>query len=48
MYAIRSYYEVRIAYDAGEADLQAKIKVRMQTGIERALELVETTSYNFV
>jgi DNA-directed RNA polymerase subunit beta' len=35
--------EVRVAYDAGEADLQAKIKVRMATVLNRALQLVETT-----
>ena len=35
--------EVRIAYDAGEVHLQAKIKVRMVTGQGREPELVETT-----
>jgi DNA-directed RNA polymerase subunit beta' len=35
--------EVRVAYDAGEADLQAKIKVRMATVLNRAPQLVETT-----
>ncbi len=35
--------EVRIAYDAGEIDLQAKIKVRMITGEGRAPQLVETS-----
>ncbi|WP_027716890.1 DNA-directed RNA polymerase subunit beta' [Desulfuromonas sp. TF] len=35
--------EVRIAYDAGEADLQAKIKVRLVTGAGREPELTETT-----
>ncbi|MCP3178474.1 MAG: DNA-directed RNA polymerase subunit beta' [Desulfuromonadales bacterium] len=35
--------EVRIAYDAGEADLQAKIKVRMVTGEGRESALVDTT-----
>jgi DNA-directed RNA polymerase subunit beta' len=35
--------ETRIAYDAGEADLQAKVKVRMVTGEGRPVELVETT-----
>ncbi|OGR32445.1 MAG: DNA-directed RNA polymerase subunit beta' [Desulfuromonadales bacterium GWD2_61_12] len=35
--------EVRIAYDAEEADLQAKITVRMVTGIGRSPERVETT-----
>jgi DNA-directed RNA polymerase subunit beta' len=35
--------EVRIAYDAGEAALQAKIKVRMSTAPGRKTELVETT-----
>ena len=35
--------EVRQAFDAGEADMQAKIKVRMVTGEGRAPELVETT-----
>ncbi|BCA80470.1 DNA-directed RNA polymerase subunit beta' [Desulfuromonas sp. AOP6] len=35
--------EVRIAYDAGEADLQAKIKVRMVTGEGREVALVDTT-----
>ncbi len=35
--------EVRIAYDAGEADLQAKIKVRMSAEAEAAPEIIETT-----
>ncbi len=35
--------EVRIAYDAGEIDLQAKIKVRMITGEGREPQLVETS-----
>ncbi len=35
--------EVRMAYDAEEADLQAKIKVRMVTAEDRGSELVETT-----
>jgi DNA-directed RNA polymerase subunit beta' len=35
--------EVRIAYDAGEADLQAKIKARLVTGAGREPEVVETT-----
>jgi len=35
--------EVRIAYDAGEADLQAKVKVRMVTAEGGAPEIVETT-----
>jgi DNA-directed RNA polymerase subunit beta' len=35
--------EVRIAYDAGEAHLQAKIKVRMKTSSESEPEMVETT-----
>jgi DNA-directed RNA polymerase subunit beta' len=35
--------EARIAYDSGEADLQAKVKVRMTTGEGRPVELVETT-----
>ncbi|BCR04036.1 DNA-directed RNA polymerase subunit beta' [Desulfuromonas versatilis] len=35
--------EVRMAYDAGAADLQAKIKVRMVTGQGRDPEPVETT-----
>ena len=35
--------EVRIAFDAGEADLQAKIKVRMITGEGREPELIEST-----
>jgi DNA-directed RNA polymerase subunit beta' len=36
--------EVRIAYDAGEADLQARIKVRMATVLDGAPQLVETTT----
>ena len=35
--------EVRIAYDAGEADLQAKIKVRLVPAINAPQEIVETT-----
>jgi len=35
--------EVRMAYDAEEADLQAKIKVRMVTTEDQAPELIETT-----
>ena len=35
--------EVRMAYDAEEADLQAKIKVRMITAEDQEPELVETT-----
>ena len=35
--------ELRIAYDSGEADLQAKVKVRMVTGLGRSPERVETT-----
>jgi DNA-directed RNA polymerase subunit beta' len=35
--------ELRIAYDSGEADLQAKVKVRMVTGQGRAPERVDTT-----
>ncbi len=35
--------EVRIAYDAGEADLQAKIKVRMPTA-DGGREMVESTT----
>ncbi len=34
---------MRIAYDAGEADLQAKVKVRMVTAEGGAPEIVETT-----
>ena len=36
--------EVRIAYDAGEIDLQAKIKVRMAPGLDEAPALLETTT----
>ena len=36
--------EVRMAYDAGAADLQAKIKVRMETELGKGPELVETTT----
>ena len=35
--------EVRSAYDAGEADLQAKVKVRMTTVLGGKPQLVETT-----
>jgi DNA-directed RNA polymerase subunit beta' len=35
--------ELRMAYDAGEADLQAKVKVRMVTSEGGKAELVETT-----
>ena len=35
--------EVRMAYDAGEADLQAGIKVRMAAEDGAALQLIETT-----
>ncbi|MBW2475730.1 MAG: DNA-directed RNA polymerase subunit beta' [Deltaproteobacteria bacterium] len=35
--------EVRMAYDAGEADLQAKIKVRMTKEEDDGFELVDTT-----
>ncbi|MCD6580435.1 MAG: DNA-directed RNA polymerase subunit beta' [Desulfuromusa sp.] len=35
--------EVRIAYDSGEVDLQAGVKVRMTTTESGALELVETS-----
>jgi len=35
--------ELRMAYDAGEADLQAKVKVRMVTSEGGKVELVETT-----
>jgi len=35
--------EVRIAYDAGEVDLQAKIKVRMSTSLGEGESIVETT-----
>jgi len=35
--------EVRMAFDAGEADLQAKIKVRMVTGRGREPEMVDST-----
>ncbi len=35
--------EVRSAYDAGEADLQAKVKVRMTTVLDGKPQLVETT-----
>jgi DNA-directed RNA polymerase subunit beta' len=35
--------EVRIAYDAGEADLQAKIKVRLVPAQNAPREIVETT-----
>ncbi len=35
--------EVRMAYDAGEADLQASIKVRMAAEVGAPLQLVETT-----
>jgi DNA-directed RNA polymerase subunit beta' len=35
--------EVRIAYDAEEVDLQAKIKVRMVTGIGRDPQLIESS-----
>ena len=35
--------EVRMAYDAEEADLQAKIKVRMAPAVGQEVELIETT-----
>ncbi|AMV71485.1 DNA-directed RNA polymerase subunit beta' [Desulfuromonas carbonis] len=35
--------EVRIAFDAGEADLQAKVKVRMVNAVGEAPQLIETT-----
>jgi len=35
--------EVRMAYDAGEADLQAKIKVRIEPAIGKEPEVVEST-----
>lgn len=35
--------EVRMAFDAGEADLQAKIKVRMEEVVDGAVSLVPTT-----
>ncbi|APG27703.1 DNA-directed RNA polymerase subunit beta' [Syntrophotalea acetylenivorans] len=36
--------EVRMAYDAGELDLQAKIKVRMRPVADAPVELIETTT----
>ena len=41
--AFASPEEVRIAYDAGEADLQAKIKVRIGNAVGDAPVLTETT-----
>jgi DNA-directed RNA polymerase subunit beta' len=35
--------EVRIVYDSGEADLQAKVKVRMVNAVGEAPQLIETT-----